>query len=214
MAYNLRLKPNTKTPDAKYPYGNILDETPSVNGTPVDTEVYADFHQFFAKLFAESGLTYNNMPDNAYDGFQYYDALVQIIQVGILANYYNQENATWTAVTYANNWQNAFGSSYRLEYWKDQDGWVHLRGMINRSDGLTGNLVGVCILPVGYRPARDWKFVLPVNCASWGGLDSCELTISSAGAVTPESCYNRPCLGVLNAGSDRVVFDGVKFKTV
>jgi len=80
MAIKLEDKPNTVAPNADYPYGNIQDNTGSNNGTPVNTLVYADFHQFFAKMMAESGIVYNDQPDNATDGFQYWLALVEAIK--------------------------------------------------------------------------------------------------------------------------------------
>ena len=56
MAIELQTKVNTSAPDANYEFGNIKDNTGSNNGTPVDKNVYADFHQFFAKMVGESGI--------------------------------------------------------------------------------------------------------------------------------------------------------------
>lgn len=78
MAIKITTKPNTDAASAAYPYGNIRDNTGSNNGTPVNAYVYADFHQFFAKLAAEAGVTLNDLPDNATNGFQYYEALVSL----------------------------------------------------------------------------------------------------------------------------------------
>lgn len=74
MAINLEDKQNVQAPDSDYPYGQIKDDTGSGDGTPVDVAVYGDFHQFFARMFALSGLTYNGLPDNDYSGFQYIEA--------------------------------------------------------------------------------------------------------------------------------------------
>ena len=60
MAIKLENKVNTEAPSVAYPFGNIKDNTGSNNGTPVDKNVYADFHQFFAKMMAESGIAYND----------------------------------------------------------------------------------------------------------------------------------------------------------
>jgi len=79
MAIKLEDKPNTLAPNADYPYGNIQDNTGSNNGTPVNTLVYADLHQFFAKMMAESGIVYNDQPDNATNGFQYFLALIKVV---------------------------------------------------------------------------------------------------------------------------------------
>ena len=75
MAYAITDKPNTSAPDADYPYGNIKDKTISVAGTPINKLVYADFHQFFARLMAEGNVTPNGLPDNGTNGFQLYEAL-------------------------------------------------------------------------------------------------------------------------------------------
>lgn len=75
MAIKLTTKPNTLTPDATYPYGDILDTVGTTPGTPVSREVYADFHQFFERLMAFVGETHNDLPDNATNGFQYMEAI-------------------------------------------------------------------------------------------------------------------------------------------
>lgn len=74
MAVELANKTNVDPPSGPYPFGNIKDETGLNDGTPVDKAVYADFHQFFAKLLYESFITPNNLPENATNGFQYFDA--------------------------------------------------------------------------------------------------------------------------------------------
>lgn len=78
MAVNLKDKPNTEPVSATYPYGNIKDNTGGGDGTPVDVEVYADFHQLFARMlaiFEADGFgTVNGLPDNNTNGFQYDDA--------------------------------------------------------------------------------------------------------------------------------------------
>lgn len=76
MARNLANKPNVNSPDSDYPYGRIRDRDPGVTaGTRVDENAYGDMHQFFAKMFSASGLTYNELPDNDYSGFQFWAAL-------------------------------------------------------------------------------------------------------------------------------------------
>jgi hypothetical protein len=76
MAISLGNKPNIDAPTSDYPYGDIRDDSGSNDGTPVSKQVYADFHQFFARLLALSGLTPNELPDNATNTFQLYDALL------------------------------------------------------------------------------------------------------------------------------------------
>jgi hypothetical protein len=61
---------------AGYPNGDIKDRIGATAGTPVNKKVYADMHQFFAKMMRKAGITANNTPDNETNGFQYLDALL------------------------------------------------------------------------------------------------------------------------------------------
>lgn len=81
MAYKITTKPNTHPVDATYPYGDIKDNTGSNDGTPVNRLVYADFHQFFAKMAAYAGVTLNDLPDNEVNGYQFFEALLRTIAV-------------------------------------------------------------------------------------------------------------------------------------
>lgn len=67
-------KTNIDNSDANYPFGKSVDETGTNNGTPVNFERLNDWDQFFEKIFEESGLTANGLPDNASDGYQLYEA--------------------------------------------------------------------------------------------------------------------------------------------
>lgn len=81
MAIKLENKTNVTAPGGDYPYGNIKDDTGVGDGTPVDKQVYADFHQFFARMLALSGITANNLPDNQTNTFQYYLALKKLANI-------------------------------------------------------------------------------------------------------------------------------------
>lgn len=74
----LQDKLNAVPVSSTYPYGDIKDNSGSNDGTPVNRAVYADLHQFFEKMFAESGLTANNLPDNADNGFQLFQSLITV----------------------------------------------------------------------------------------------------------------------------------------
>ena len=85
MALSITDKTNVEAPNAKYPYGQIKDESVSGanDGTPISRAVYGDFHQFFAKLMDEAGITANSLPDNEDNGYQLFDAFKQwIIKLG------------------------------------------------------------------------------------------------------------------------------------
>lgn len=81
MAIPLSSKPNTVAPGGAYPFGDIRDDDGSSNGTPVNTEVYGDFHQFFASLMFAVSATYNGLRENATNGFQYLTALASFVRV-------------------------------------------------------------------------------------------------------------------------------------
>ena len=76
-------KQNVEPVSAEYPYGNIKDDTGTGNGTPVNTAVYADIHQFFARMADQSGITINDLPDNATNGFQLFEALLASNVLGL-----------------------------------------------------------------------------------------------------------------------------------
>lgn len=100
MAIKLEDKQNVQAPDSDYPYGQIKDDTGAGDGTPVNVAVYGDFHQFFARMFALSGLTFNGLPDNDYSGFQYIEAANKLWKsyIGVLTLSAN----TTELLTYAN----------------------------------------------------------------------------------------------------------------
>lgn len=150
MAIRLQDKPNTDAPDSDYPYGNIKDKIDGVQeGTPVDKEVYADFHQFFAKMFAESGLVYNGLPDNDYSGFQYYEALLEVLK-----------GDDWVDATLESNVANIGSTFANAGYQKDGSGVVRLRGAVVASSVSAGVAKKLFTLPVGYRPEYEYRFTV------------------------------------------------------
>ncbi len=80
MAIKLQDKPNVDAPSGTYNFGNIRDNDGTGNGTPLNTFVHADFHQFFAKMLdaAEGAgwITANGLPENDDNGYQYYTTLL------------------------------------------------------------------------------------------------------------------------------------------
>jgi hypothetical protein len=74
----LKDKENVTAPGGDYPYGVMRDKTPSIAGSKANTEFMNDYVQFFEKMFAESGISANDLPDNDYSGFQLYEALLEI----------------------------------------------------------------------------------------------------------------------------------------
>jgi hypothetical protein len=80
MAIKLIDKPNTEAATVAYPYGAIKDNIPSVQaGTPVNKLVMEDYIQFFHRLMAFANKTYNELPENSTNGFQFIEALNDVI---------------------------------------------------------------------------------------------------------------------------------------
>jgi len=77
MARILENQTNALPADLTYPYGDIKDDTGANDGVPVDRIVYADIHQFFARMVDQSGaVVLNDLADNNVNGFQFYEALL------------------------------------------------------------------------------------------------------------------------------------------
>jgi len=77
----LENKTNVDAPTTAYPFGELKNDTGTNDGTPVDQELLGDSMQFFEKVFNESGLTANGLPDNETNGFQLYEALRTLFPV-------------------------------------------------------------------------------------------------------------------------------------
>lgn len=95
MARNLALKTNVQPADSDYPYGKIKDDSGVGDGTPVNELVYGDMHQFFARMFAKSGLVYNNLPDSDYSDFQFFEAAQKLWKKFGGVNYITSTGTTY-----------------------------------------------------------------------------------------------------------------------
>lgn len=84
-------KANTNAPSNGLPYGTIRDRIQNVqSGTPVNTDVYSDVHQFFQHLAGVGRVNPNGELENANGGFQLMDALFSAITSVINPNVSNQ----------------------------------------------------------------------------------------------------------------------------
>lgn len=81
----LSSKTNVDAPDSDYPYGKIRDNPGNNTGTPINEQVYGDFHQFFERLMDKqqggplADVVPNGLPDNDYTGFQLFEALENVV---------------------------------------------------------------------------------------------------------------------------------------
>jgi hypothetical protein len=80
MARQLTSVPDTDPPDSDYPAGKIRNDNPPTDGTPVIEELYGDLIQFFHKLMRLAGLSYNNLPENETQGFQFVQAMAAYVR--------------------------------------------------------------------------------------------------------------------------------------
>lgn len=99
----------------------------------------------------------------------------------------------WTGVTYLNSWVDYSASYHGVAYYKDEKGWVHLRGLCKNGSG-TGT--AVFTLPAGYRPSKGLIFPVASN-SLFGYVD-----VATSGAVTA------------NGSTVWFSMDGISFPTV
>jgi hypothetical protein len=87
MAIGLQNKPNVdNSQPGVYPYGTLIDNDGSNNGTPVNRLVYDDLHQFFERIMGLVGLPPNGSPDNLTNGFQLVEALELYVRDTLIAS--------------------------------------------------------------------------------------------------------------------------------
>lgn len=160
MAIRLQSKPNVVAPGAPYPYGRIKDRVPSVSpGTPVNEVVYGDFHQFFAKLLDDAGITGNDLPENSTNTFQYIIALNTIISAAV--DPLNDSTIVWTTSGLVLG-SGVTNTSFKFK--KTGRNTVKLTGVLTNAAATGGYLMAT--LPVGYRPSV--RQTIPI--ASFGFL--------------------------------------------
>lgn len=79
MARSIRKNTNVRPPDSDYTFGAVRDNPGDNTGTRVNERMIGDQMQFFEKLMFDSGLSFNELPENAYSGFQFNQALSALI---------------------------------------------------------------------------------------------------------------------------------------
>lgn len=80
MARNLENRTNVIAPDATNPFGKVQDESApgASDGTPVNEALTGDIFVFFQKLLNDAGITANELADDAVNGFQLFQAFLDI----------------------------------------------------------------------------------------------------------------------------------------
>jgi hypothetical protein len=95
MARNKATQPNIDNSNpADYPDGRIRNNDGSGNGTPVNEQVYGDIHEFHAKIMRDAKEPYNGLPDNNTNGYQLYNAFMELAGKNDLIRNIVKTNAT------------------------------------------------------------------------------------------------------------------------
>lgn len=162
--------PRVTAPGGAYPYGNIKDDTGVGDGTPINVETMADIFQFFARMFNQSGLSSNGLPDNQTNGFQYYLAMLQAMT--------NDQYQILQTPTYAGSY---IDDSTRPLRYRKMMSTIRVEGKINQASPIGVSTVQtIFTLPSGSRP--PYKISRLAVIISSGAHIPVE--ISSAGVVT------------------------------
>lgn len=183
MARSLRNKPNTEHVSITYPFGRIKDDDGTgLVGTPVNENVYGDFHQFFAKLLDEAGFSPNELPENEYDGFQFINALKTLIK-GL---------DSWHNITLSNSWTNYFGSAIGLAagYKTDNSGKVHLTGAITKTNPTLSDIqqnFGAAGAVPTLTNSRSIYFDVPCLLSTGVIIGTAQIAIGSDGSIGVKS---------------------------
>lgn len=173
MAIELTSKTNTEAASAEYPYGQFKDNTGSNNGTPLNKAVLEDYLQFFHKMMSEAGITYTGVPDNEYDGWQFWEAFLANLSI---------QQTPLSAQDYASGSSLVDWGTYNCFFYKGKDGRVYINGTIN-FQGTPGPGIEkeLFVLPVGYRPVAE-TYLIQV-CLD-GTIGAYRLWIRPSGSVT------------------------------
>jgi hypothetical protein len=82
----------------------------------------------------------------------------------------------WKGVSLAAGWAN-YGAEYDGAAYRKEDGRVHLRGLVTRTDGLPPARSPIGTLPAGYRPAKRMIF------GSNGGAQVTRVDVAPSGQI-------------------------------
>jgi len=167
-----------------YVGADSLDE----NFNTIQTDAQTNYNYFAANnITVAAGNTYiasgtisgHNVVGGTY--IDRFDPGAKYFNVVIITNYSGSGNSIieaveiqkvptlepWRAVTFQNGWGNYGGAYGTAAYYKDNNGIVHIRGLI------AGGTIGGCVftLPVGYRPAARILRATQTNVNTIGRVD-------------------------------------------
>lgn len=185
MAIKLEDKPGVQAPNVAYPFGRPKDNLGSNDGMPLNVLTHGDFHQFFAKMMDDAGISYNGLPDNATDGFQYFLALQKVID-----NYINLYDDLSSSVTAA---AGITVISKKVYKWKNKKVFVEFSGTYTSTFAPTDILTNLPKPIAGFKPefaylygisAEDFSKCILYNFTSVGKLKNLETFSNSFSAFS------------------------------
>lgn len=190
-------KTNVGGVTADWPFGKIQNKTLSVDGTPVNEETYQDFHQFFEKMFAESGILANGLPDNQTNDFQLFEAFTKLTHPA-----FDDTGLTFASDAPDYDWNNAGSPFYDVAF-KAMPNEVALCGVAESGCTVTAD-VPVMTLPAGARPASEVVCIATIQDGAANPVPQA-IKIETSGVVT--------ALGLApTLGTYKIYFDGVSFR--
>jgi len=159
---------NYVAPGGQYPYGRLKNDSGAFDGTTCNENLLGDLFQFVMKMMDQAGITPNGIPDNASSGYQIFDAY----RGGFFGDLID-------VTSYATGWQD--NSTDPLKFRKVGSKTVTIRGKTSNvtPSGFTSDK-DIFTLPVGYRPAKDRKFVVSTQASDFYA----QVKIATTGVVS------------------------------
>lgn len=189
-------KANVDGVTSDYPRGKARDKTVSVAGSRANVEMFGDILQFFEKMFAESGILANGLPDNVTNTFQLYLAFQKLTHPD-----FSTSGLTFSSGS-GYSWANT-GSPYYSCAYKAMPNGVELCGVAESGVSSSAD-TPVMTLPAAARPAST-VVVSAQKQDGAGAISPVSLSIASSGVVT--------AIGLTaTLGTYKIYFDGVIFR--
>lgn len=199
MAIKLVSKTNTDPISGTYPYGKIRDDVAPGTGTPVSTQVYGDFHQFFARMAALAGVTLNDLPENNTNGFQYNEAFKLLT------------HPDWTSVgvTFPSSppdydFADVGAPQYDVAY-KTMQNEVALCGVFGTPYYTSGIITQIMQLPSGAEPSMQVYVTAQIDDGT-GNIAPFSLIITTSGEVVPAMTLPSSATGYI------IYLDGITYR--
>jgi hypothetical protein len=91
-----------------------------------------------------------------------------VYQAKLIDSKASKVQEAWIEPTLLNGWVNFGGDTPNIAYFKDEFGFVHIRGSIK--SGTTTNFTKIFDLPVGYRPLKEVAIPIALDGPAYGSV--------------------------------------------